>query len=164
MGVSDAHALSALRLAEEVLLGPLGMRTLDPSDWKYRPNYDNSNDTDDYQVAKGFNYHQGPEWLWPIGYFCRAILNFADNKQDTIHRINQFFARHEEHLAHSHWVGLPELCNENGSFCADSCPTQAWSAAAVLDVLYDANMLSNPIQQKSPRRSSSFRAFRLSSV
>ena len=61
----------------------LTLRDAQTKDWKYRPNYDNSNDTDDYQVAKGFNYHQGPEWLWPIGYFCRAILNFADNKQDS---------------------------------------------------------------------------------
>ena len=52
------HALGALKLADDVLRGPLGMRTLDPTDLQYRPNYDNSNDSNDAAVAKGRNYHQ----------------------------------------------------------------------------------------------------------
>jgi glycogen debranching enzyme len=52
------HALGALKLADDILRGPMGMRTLDPNDLQYRPNYDNSNDSDDAAVAKGRNYHQ----------------------------------------------------------------------------------------------------------
>jgi glycogen debranching enzyme len=51
------HALGALKIAEQVLRGPLGMKTLDPIDLQYRPNYDNSNDSDDASIAKGLNYH-----------------------------------------------------------------------------------------------------------
>lgn len=52
------HALGALKLADNALRGPMGMRTLDPSDLQYRPFYDNSNDSNDAAVAKGRNYHQ----------------------------------------------------------------------------------------------------------
>lgn len=53
----EIHALGALKIADKLLRGPLGMKTLDPSDLQYRPVYDNSNDSDDSAVAKGWNYH-----------------------------------------------------------------------------------------------------------
>ena len=52
------HALGALKIADKVLRGPLGMKTLEPADMQYRPYYDNANDGTDMAVAKGWNYHQ----------------------------------------------------------------------------------------------------------
>ncbi|KIK60308.1 glycoside hydrolase family 13 protein [Collybiopsis luxurians FD-317 M1] len=136
------HGLKALQLADAILRGPLGMKTLDPSDMQYRPVYDNSNDSTDATVAKGLNYHNGPEWGWPLGYFLRAYLDFdsrvgAGTKdiQITLHRLHQALLVSRNHLQNDPWAGIPELTNGNGQYCADSCNTQAWSASTLLDFL-----------------------------
>ena len=68
------HAIKALKIAEKVLNGPLGMKTLDPSDSQYRPNYDNANDSDDPSIAKGLNYHNVRASLMKIHNYLTHIL------------------------------------------------------------------------------------------
>uniref|UniRef100_A0A4W6G5N0 Glycogen debranching enzyme n=1 Tax=Lates calcarifer TaxID=8187 RepID=A0A4W6G5N0_LATCA len=136
------RAWKALEVAEKKLLGPLGMKTLDPDDMVYCGVYDNALDNDNYNLAKGFNYHQGPEWLWPVGYFLRAKLYFAKKLGEepyarTVTLVKNVLSRHYTHLEKSPWKGLPELTNENGQYCPFSCETQAWSLATVMEVLYD---------------------------
>ncbi|XP_019484890.1 PREDICTED: LOW QUALITY PROTEIN: glycogen debranching enzyme [Hipposideros armiger] len=135
-------AWKALEMAEKKLLGPLGMKTLDPDDMVYCGIYDNALDNDNYNLAKGFNYHQGPEWLWPVGYFLRAKLYFSklmgpETNAKTMFLVKNVLSRHYVHLERSPWKGLPELTNENGQYCPFSCETQAWSIATILETLYD---------------------------
>jgi len=141
----------ALELAEKHLLGPLGIKTLDPSDFNYRGNYDNANDSEDPKIAKGFNYHQGPEWLWCTGYFLRAYIRFStdDISDMTLTQVHRFMRRHREMLLkESLWAALPELTNENGAHCPDSCPSQAWSFATLLDTLYELHFIENKLPSK----------------
>jgi len=138
----DSHALHALQLANQILRGPLGMKTLDPSDMQYRPYYNNSNDSADATVAKGLNYHNGPEWGWPLGYFLRAYLHFdmragagKDDPTQTLHHLHRILLTPRHHIQNDPWAGIPELTNKDGQYCSDSCNTQAWSASTLLDFL-----------------------------
>ncbi|KAJ9080711.1 bifunctional 4-alpha-glucanotransferase/amylo-alpha-1,6-glucosidase [Entomophthora muscae] len=134
------HARLALAVVDEVLVAPLGMKTLDPSDWNYRGDYDNSNDSHDITIAKGFNYHQGPEWGWCLGYYLRASMNFSLHNKGShqlAHTVHKRLRGFKSIIKTSLFAGLPELTNFNGKFCPDSCASQSWSASATLDTLYD---------------------------
>ena len=126
----DAHAFHALSLADKVLRGPTGMATLDPADLNYRPYYNNSEDSTDFATSKGRNYHQGPEWLWPTGFFLRALLKFdlkrrktPEQKTEAFQQITRRLAGCKAAIVESVWAGLTELTNKNGEYCGDSvCP------------------------------------------
>ncbi|VEL08368.1 unnamed protein product [Protopolystoma xenopodis] len=121
------RAWDALQIVKAQLVGPLGIKTLGPNDWAYRGYYDNSNESTDFSLAKGFNYHQGPEWLWLTGYYLRALLYFGRhlariNPKSYGHLANEVLAdcqahlaRLDDHLYSSPWRSLPELTNFNGS-------------------------------------------------
>jgi glycogen debranching enzyme len=120
-------ALGALLIADKVLRGPTGMATLDPSDLNYRPYYNNSEDSTDFATSKGRNYHQGPEWLWPTGFFLRALLHFdllrrttAAGKTEAFQQITRRLKGCKEAIESSPWAGLTELTQKNGEFCGDS--------------------------------------------
>lgn len=89
------------------------------------------------------------------GYFLRAHLIFdtvagagRDDITSTFHHIYEILSRHRAHIAQDPWAGLPELTNENGAYCHDSCRTQAWSTGCLLDVLDDMARLA---QQKGKK-------------
>jgi glycogen debranching enzyme len=132
------HAKLSLQSARQHLLNDphtIGIKTLDESDFNYCGYYDNSNNTSDGRVANGFNYHNGPEWLWPVGFYLRAELIY--NGQSSLQVVKERLARFSETLSQSDWKSLPELTNKNGEACHYSCPSQAWSVATTLEVFHD---------------------------
>lgn len=125
----SSHAVSALVLADGVLRGPQGMATLDPADLNYKPYYINSEDSENFATSKGRNYHQGPEWLWPTGYFLRALLKFdlgrrdpndKEGRTEAFQQVTQRLMGCKRMIQESPWAGLQELTQKDGGFCGDS--------------------------------------------
>ncbi|KAK1757909.1 glucanotransferase domain of glycogen debranching enzyme-domain-containing protein [Echria macrotheca] len=152
----EKHAMHALCVADAVLRGPTGMATLDPSDLNYRPYYRNSEDSDDFATSKGRNYHQGPEWLWPTGFFLRALLKFdlkrrpdAEGRTEAFQQVTRRLIGCKEMIERSPWAGLTELTQKNGEDCPDSSPTQAWSAGCLIDLYMDAAEEQAKLEAKS---------------
>ncbi|EAW08494.1 putative glycogen debranching enzyme Gdb1 [Aspergillus clavatus NRRL 1] len=143
---TPSKALGTLALADSVIVGPMGVATLDPSDLNYHPDYHNSEDSTNFATSKGRNYHQGPEWVWQRGFFLRAFLHFdlvrrqtAEERTEAYQQVTRRLEGCKRALRESPWRGLTELTNKNGAHCADSSPTQSWSAGCLLDLYYDAS-------------------------
>ncbi|KAI9749966.1 MAG: hypothetical protein M4579_006664 [Chaenotheca gracillima] len=144
-----SHALGALAIADKAIRGPTGMATLDPKDLNYRPYYNNAEDSTDFATSKGRNYHQGPEWVWPTGFFLRALLKFdlmrrktSAERVESFQQITRRLEGCKKAIEDSPWAGLTELTDKNGEFCADSSPTQAWSAGCLIDLFQDASEIA----------------------
>lgn len=137
------HIWLCLKQFDEILLGKYGIKTLDPSDFNYVGYYVNDDDSYEYKRAKGFNYHNGPEWLWLTGYYIRAKLYWAKQQNDpailkqTIRFLRKYLSSFLDLLNNNPWKGLPELTNQNGDHCPYSCSVQAWSAATLIEAFYD---------------------------
>eukprot|EP00933_Yihiella_yeosuensis_P052310 TRINITY_DN50347_c0_g1_i1.p1 TRINITY_DN50347_c0_g1~~TRINITY_DN50347_c0_g1_i1.p1 ORF type:complete len:796 (+),score=125.18 TRINITY_DN50347_c0_g1_i1:129-2390(+) len=156
---TPSRAHQAINHAAERLIGPLGMCTLDPCDTEYHGDYHNDDDSCDKAIAHGWNYHQGPEWVWPLGFFLEAWQRFgaggpkgtpaASSKVTATkktkggpqkralqsRRAMQWLLHHRLMLKESPWRSLPELTNSKGLVCEHSCPAQAWSLATILSAL-----------------------------
>jgi len=82
----------------------------------------------------------------------RAYLRFmGDGKaSDTLmNKVRRFLQRHRTVvLDTSPWAALPELTNENGAECRDSCPSQAWSFSTTLDALFDLYFINQKVLKK----------------
>ena len=111
-----------VKSAYNVLLEPhsIGMKTLAPFDPLYVPWY-NNNDRTSYGTAKGFSYHNGPEWIHPLG---KAML--AWKKVGAANLTDSRLINIGHHVYRGRYVNgdvksLPELTQGNGGLCWDSC-------------------------------------------
>ena len=125
----SSQAGPALQTITDQLVGPLGLATLHSGDWAYRGEYDNSNQSTEPTIAQGANYHQGPEWLWPVGFYLRALLHTPHSEvaqhwdvyqahtnsnlfyQECLGLVRTVLARMYSHLSSSDWMGkLYDVC------------------------------------------------------
>ena len=132
------HALKFMKIVDEHLYvkGCIGIRTLDNTDIRYNGNYFVDDDSNDYHRAHGLNYHNGPEWVWPTGYYLLSKMIFNDkDKKEIFNEICYKLIPLEKHTYNSKWNGLPELTNANGRECPASCVTQAWSMGCLIEAV-----------------------------
>ncbi|CAD6192035.1 unnamed protein product [Caenorhabditis auriculariae] len=145
--IDESKAWAALDTAK-ALLGPIGIKTLDPSDWAYNGNYNNDDDGTNKATAKGWNYHQGPEWVWVAAFYSTARLAIGERLggerlQAAIKEVQSRLGACHQHITNSVWRSLPELTNEGGADCHHSCPAQAWSVGCFIETCQKLGDLTN---------------------
>ena len=59
----------------------------------------------------------------------------GQDAKEILHYLHKILLPARKHIQNDPWAGIPELTNENGAYCSDSCRSQAWSASTLLDFL-----------------------------
>jgi predicted glycogen debranching enzyme len=112
-----------MRVVEERLLTPVGLRSLAPGSAEYRKQYWGDLRTRDAA------YHQGTVWGWLIGPFVDAWLEVHPGDRASARRFLQGFVQHLDDFG----VGsIAEIFDAEAPFTARGCVAQAWSVAEVL--------------------------------
>jgi glycogen debranching enzyme len=149
----DAHRRHAvIETVKARLLTPMGVRTLDPADPRYRGRYRGT------LFERDAAYHQGTAWPWLLGPLAEAVLRAGDFGDAARREARRILAPVLETLDPGaaqprdgtcpgqiaevydgdHADGAPQR--------AGGCPAQAWSVAETLRVLA---MVSRPSSGRS---------------
>ena len=128
------NRLASERLATQNLLDKLtykvkiGIKSLDKNDPNYRGRYDLSENPSDPLISRGFSYHNGPEWT-----HMRLFHNIAMQNNNILDKYTEI-TKFKKVIDSNPYSSLPELTNCDGEKCGDSCDSQAWSLAKLIDL------------------------------
>ncbi len=117
---------AVVKIVTERLLTPMGLRTLDPADPRYRHRYGGSWESRDR------SYHQGTVWAWLMGPFIEAYLKVEDFKPFALAQARQWLGGFNEHLRTAGVGNISEIFDGDAPHDPHGCVAQAWSVGEVL--------------------------------
>ena len=115
-----------LETAKEHLLTPYGLRTLAPSDSRYRPHY--AGDV----WGRDSAYHQGTVWPWLAGPYFASLLRYCENTDFAVNEAQNWIDRFSGHLQEACLGQISEVFDGDEPHHAGGCIAQAWSVAELL--------------------------------
>jgi glycogen debranching enzyme len=122
---------AVVRIVEQELLTPVGLRTLERSDPEYRPRYEGG------PRERDGAYHQGTVWPWLLGPFVDAYLAAFGRTPATLEYCRSLVARLEEEAARAGCLGsIAEIYDAEEPRLPRGCTAQAWSVAEMARVKY----------------------------
>jgi predicted glycogen debranching enzyme len=122
---------AVVKKTEQELLVPYGLRTLSPSDNRYR-----GRASGDHK-SRDLAYHQGDVWPWLLGPFIDAYSRAYPERP-----LGRFIkALLEKHLDEACIGSISEDFDGDEPHEPEGCISQAWSVAEVLRVLHEHSLL-----------------------
>lgn len=143
-------AAAVLRIIEEKLYTPVGLRSLPPEDVHYIHQY--GGDTWHRDSA----YHEGTVWSWLLGPYVDAIMSVPgfigldglSGKTKALNIIGNF----SYHLNEGGMGTVSEIFDADAPYHPRGCMAQAWGVAEILRVIKEYD-LYKPTEGKSKKKS-----------
>lgn len=116
-----------IKVVDEELVTPYGLRTLSPKHPEYRSRYVGNQDIRDSA------YHQGTVWPWLVGHFVEGFIRVSTDKVSAKRYLKKRFAAlFNEHVKQAGLFGVSEIFDGDPPHFPNGCPNQAWSLAEVI--------------------------------
>jgi predicted glycogen debranching enzyme len=122
--IEGERARQLLKVVDEHLLTPRGLRSLSPRDPAYRAHYLGG------PWERDGAYHQGIVWGWLIGPFITALVRVHGDEGRQ--RGRAIIAGFAEHLRETGLGSISEIFDAEPPFAPRGCAAQAWSVAELL--------------------------------
>jgi predicted glycogen debranching enzyme len=127
--LSPERARAVVETVERELLTPVGLRTLSPTDTRYRSTYEGN------QYSRDSAYHQGTVWPWLLGPFVSAYVRVNDGTAQSRARAHDLLRGIEQHLTEAGLGQISEIFDADPPHHPRGCFAQAWSMAEILRAL-----------------------------
>lgn len=149
--VPRERARQILRLVQEQLVTPVGIRTLSPNDPRYCPRYEGG------VRERDSAYHQGTVWPFLLGPFVTAWIKSFGRNAKSCKEARGFLNGLEAHLAEACLGQVSEIFDAEVPHHPRGCYAQAWSVAEPLRALIEdlepsAKSTRNPVKAIIVRR------------
>ncbi len=133
--IKGEKAESILKIVEEKLFTPVGLRTLSPDDDSYKGVYSGTLEERDGA------YHQGTVWSWLLGPYIEAQINIygKEGKRKAIEIIQNF----SFHLNEAGIGTISEIFDGDAPHAPKGCIAQAWSVGELLRVIKEYRLLKH---------------------
>jgi len=141
--LSQERAVKVVEVVERDLLTAYGLRSLSPSDTRYRGRYEGG------VYERDSSYHQGPVWPWLMGPFITAYVKVKGRGRKAREHAAGLLAGFHTHLKDAGIGQISEILDGDAPHTPRGCVAQAWSVAEILrataeDVLQVKKSVSSP--------------------
>ncbi len=127
--LAESQARSVVNIVREHLLTPFGLRTLSPSDPRYRGRYAGG------PYERDSVYHQGTVWPWLLGPFVSAYVKVKGGSEAARQEAARFFDAFPKHLREAGVGQISEILDGDFPHNPKGCFAQAWSVGELLRAL-----------------------------
>ncbi len=129
--LSHEQAKRVVQVVQEHLLTPVGLRTLAPTDPRYRARYEGG------VTERDGAYHQGTVWPFLLGPFLTAWIKVNGKTAAAKKTAQAFLQGIERHLGEACLGQVSEIFDGEAPHRPRGCPAQAWSVAEPLRALVE---------------------------
>ncbi|HET9284676.1 MAG TPA: amylo-alpha-1,6-glucosidase [Candidatus Angelobacter sp.] len=127
--LSAERSRAVVETVQRELLTPVGLRTLNRSDPRYRTTYEGG------QESRDSAYHQGTVWAWLLGPFISAYVRVKGRTAQSQIQARDLLRGIEQHLTKAGVGQISEIFDADPPHHPRGCFAQAWSVAEILRAL-----------------------------